>query len=45
MGLIRDEIIYKIKSAPFGDPTEYIIKNYHNSLRNNEANKTILEII
>ena len=44
MGIIRGEIIEKVKLAPLADPAEYIIKGYHVSLRNNEARDVIVRI-
>ncbi|MCF7957598.1 MAG: ferrous iron transport protein A [Phycisphaerae bacterium] len=44
MGLIRGEVIEKVKLAPLADPAEYIIKGYHISLRNAEARDIIVRI-
>ena len=43
MGLVRGEVIEKLKLAPLADPAEYVIKNYHVSLRREEAGDIILE--
>ena len=43
MGLVRGEVIEKLKLAPLADPAEYVIKNYHVSLRREEAADIILE--
>lgn len=43
MGLVRGEVIEKLKLAPLADPAEYVIKNYHLSLRRGEAADIILE--
>ena len=43
MGLIKGETIEKVKLAPLADPAEYIVKDYHISLRYNEAKDIILE--
>lgn len=43
MGLIRGEIVEKVKLAPLADPAEYIVKGYHVSLRHNEANDVVVE--
>ncbi len=43
MGLIRGETIYKVKLAPLADPAEYIIKNTHLSLRQEEAQDVIIQ--
>ena len=37
MGLVPGEIVYVEKIAPLGDPIDIIVKNYHLSLRKNEA--------
>ena len=44
MGLIRGESIRKVKLAPLADPSEYIVKNYHVSLRKEEARDVIIEV-
>ena len=43
MGLIKGEIIEKVKLAPLADPAEYIVKGYHISLRHGEARDIIIE--
>jgi len=43
MGLVRGEVIEKLKLAPLADPAEYVIKNYHVSLRREEAADIIIE--
>jgi len=45
MGMIKGETVEKVKLAPLADPAEYIIKNYHVSLRNEEAHNIIVEIL
>jgi Fe2+ transport system protein FeoA len=42
MGMVKGEIIQKVKLAPLADPAEYVIKGYHVSLRNEEAKDVIL---
>jgi len=42
MGIVPGEIVEKVKLAPLADPAEYIVKNYHVSLRDNEANEVIV---
>ncbi|MBO8144063.1 MAG: ferrous iron transport protein A [Thermodesulfobacterium sp.] len=42
MGLVPGEVVYVEKVAPLGDPIEIVVKNYHLSLRKNEAE--IIEI-
>ena len=43
LGLIKGEIIEKVKLAPLADPAEYIIKGYHISLRHGEARDIMIE--
>ena len=43
MGLVRGETIFKVKLAPLADPAEYIIKNTHLSLRQEEAQDVIIQ--
>ena len=44
MGLIKGEVIKKVKLAPLADPSEYIVKNYHVSLRKEESQDVIIEV-
>ena len=44
MGMIRGQEIYKVKLAPLADPAEYIVKDYHISLRQEEAREIMVEI-
>jgi Fe2+ transport system protein FeoA len=44
MGFIRGQEIYKVKLAPLADPAEYIIKDYHISLRREEAQEIMVEV-
>jgi DtxR family transcriptional regulator, Mn-dependent transcriptional regulator len=44
MGLVKGETIRKVKLAPLADPAEYVIKNYHVSLRRDEAADVIIEL-
>jgi Fe2+ transport system protein FeoA len=37
MGLTRGVRVAMEKTAPLGDPTEYVVKGYHISLRKGEA--------
>ena len=39
MGFLPGTLIQKIKSAPLGDPAEYLIRGYRISLRRKEAAK------
>ncbi len=45
MGFIKGVIIQRKKCAPLADPVEFIIKNYHISLRHEEAEKIEIEKI
>jgi len=45
LGIIRGEYIEVIRKAPLGDPIDYKIKDYHLSLRKNEAECIIVEEI
>ena len=42
MGLVRGEIVEKVKLAPLADPAEYVIKGCHISLRRAEAKDVIV---
>jgi ferrous iron transport protein A len=42
MGLIEDESISMIGTAPMGDPTEYAVRGYRISLRKNESTRVIV---
>lgn len=37
MGLVRGLEVELLKTAPFGDPLEYKVRDYHLSLRRSEA--------
>lgn len=37
MGILKGETILIERSAPLGDPVEYLIKGYHLALRKEEA--------
>ena len=43
MGVIPGDIVSVVKVAPLGDPIDIKIKNYHLSLRKEEAEKIIVE--
>ena len=43
MGLVRAEVITKVKLAPLADPAEYVVKNFHISLRREEARDVMVE--
>lgn len=42
MGLTRGVRVEMEKTAPLGDPTEYVVKGYHISLRKGEADLILL---
>jgi Fe2+ transport system protein FeoA len=42
MGLTRGVRVAMEKTAPLGDPTEYVVKGYHISLRRGEADLILL---
>jgi ferrous iron transport protein A len=44
MGLTRGVRVAMEKNAPLGDPTEYIVKGYHISLRKGEADLITLSL-
>ena len=44
MGMIKGETITKVKLAPLADPSEYIVKGYHVSLRRDEAQDVIVTV-
>ena len=43
MGLVKGEIVRKVKLAPLADPAEYIVKGYHISLRREEASDVLVK--
>lgn len=45
MGLTRGTIIQVLKKAPLGDPIEIKVRGFNLSLRKNEAEVLILELI
>lgn len=45
MGVLIGEILKIEKVAPLGDPIDIVIKNYHLSLRKNEAEEIEVEVI
>jgi ferrous iron transport protein A len=44
MGLTRGVRVAMEKNAPLGDPTEYVVKGYHISLRKGEADLISLSL-
>jgi ferrous iron transport protein A len=45
LGIVRGETITLLRSAPLGDPREYVIKGYHLSLRKREAATITIEAL
>jgi len=45
MGLVPQSEIFIEKKAPLGDPIDVVVKNYHLSLRKDEASVVIVEEI
>jgi Fe2+ transport system protein FeoA len=45
LGLVRGETIVFERSAPLGDPLEYVIKGYHLSLRRRDAATITVETL
>lgn len=44
MGLVRGETIHVERIAPLGDPMDFIVKNYHLSLRKAEAGEILVQL-
>ncbi|QPC80509.1 ferrous iron transport protein A [Phototrophicus methaneseepsis] len=44
MGLVRGITVEMVKSAPMGDPVEYLVRGYHLSLRKSEAQIVEIEL-
>jgi len=42
MGLVKGQLIRKVKLAPLADPAEFVIKDYHVSLRREEAQEVMV---
>ena len=43
MGFVKSETILVQKVAPLGDPVDYVIKDYHISLRREDASNILVE--
>ena len=43
MGVVRGEVVEKLKLAPLADPAEYVVKGTHVSLRREEAADVIVD--
>jgi len=44
MGIVRGAEIEMTRSAPLGDPVEFLLKGYNLSLRKKEASNVLLEV-
>ena len=44
MGILRGEVIISERIAPLGDPTAYLVKGYHLSLRRSEASHIMVRV-
>lgn len=44
MGIVRGAEIEMTRSAPLGDPVEFLLKGYNLSLRKIEASNVLLEV-
>jgi len=42
MGLVKGQLVRKVKLAPLADPAEFVIKDYHVSLRREEAQEVLV---
>jgi ferrous iron transport protein A len=45
MGLVKGETISVERVAPLGDPIDFVVKNYHLSLRKSEANEIFVQAV
>jgi Fe2+ transport system protein FeoA len=45
MGLVKGTGIAMVKTAPMGDPIEYLIRDYHLSLRQSEAQCVEIDLL
>jgi ferrous iron transport protein A len=45
LGIVRGEVMTLVRSAPLGDPLEYVVKGYHLSLRRREAASITVEAL
>ena len=45
MGIVKGVEIYVRKVAPLGDPIEVTIRGYELTLRKDEANKILMEVV
>ncbi|MHA1835576.1 MAG: FeoA family protein [Candidatus Odinarchaeia archaeon] len=42
MGVVKGAIINVVRRAPLGDPIEFIVKNYHLTLRKKEGEQILV---
>jgi Fe2+ transport system protein FeoA len=45
MGIVQGTEIKVVRRAPLGDPIEFLLKDYHLSLRKNEAENVYVEVM
>lgn len=45
MGFVRGELIAVERTAPLGDPVEYLVKGYHLSLRRADATQILVQLL
>lgn len=45
MGLVQGETVLVRRVAPLGDPTDYIVKGYHLSMRKKDAQEVLVDRI
>ncbi len=45
MGLVKGETVSVERVAPLGDPIDFVVKNYHLSLRKSEANEILVQAV
>ncbi len=45
MGLVRGETVLVRRVAPLGDPTDYIVKGYHLTMRKKDAQEVLVDRI
>lgn len=45
MGLLVGEVVQMEKIAPLGDPVDVVVKDYHLSLRRQEAEGILVELL
>jgi Fe2+ transport system protein FeoA len=44
MGIVKGTEIEVVRSAPLGDPVEFLLKGYNLTLRRNEAENVFVEV-